>query len=242
MKRILGTSKKALFSRFFGFLRRSTSCIHAVVRAVLPCTHKKITFFRGAQLPLLLAVSLLNGCAQAPKVDASIKSKLWLEHQITVSAIQSWDIKGRVAVKNDKESGTVTLLWNQFLSNYELRFIAPLGQGTYILSGTPSGVVMKLPKDKVMVAETAEQILRDGLGWDIHLDGLRYWVRGLPEPDIQYSELMLDNKGRLANMDQSGFNISVSRYSEQDGVSLPSKLTIKSDKIQLKVIIQNWKF
>ncbi len=26
----------------FGFLRRSTSRIHAVVRAVLPCTHEKI--------------------------------------------------------------------------------------------------------------------------------------------------------------------------------------------------------
>jgi hypothetical protein len=26
-----------------------------VPRAVLPCTHKKITIFRGAQLPILLA-------------------------------------------------------------------------------------------------------------------------------------------------------------------------------------------
>ena len=29
----------------FGFLRHPTSCIHAVVCAVLPCTHKKITIF-----------------------------------------------------------------------------------------------------------------------------------------------------------------------------------------------------
>jgi outer membrane lipoprotein LolB len=41
-------------------------------------------------------------------------------------------------------------------------------------------------------------------------------------------------------MKQSGFNISVSRYADLDGVSLPEKLTIKSDNIKLKVIIQNW--
>jgi hypothetical protein len=30
-----------------GVLLRSTDCIHAVVRAGLPCSHEKITIFRG---------------------------------------------------------------------------------------------------------------------------------------------------------------------------------------------------
>ncbi len=188
----------------------------------------------------LLAVSLLSGCAQSPKIDTGLKSQLWLEHQINTSAIQSWNIKGRIAVKNTEQSGTVTLFWNQFLSNYELRLIAPFAQGTYILTGTPTGVVMKGPKDLSLVADNAQQLLREGLGWDVHLNGLRYWVRGLPEPDIKYSELQLDDEGRLVNMDQSGFNVSVSRYTEQNGIPLPEKLTIKSDNIQLKVIIQTW--
>ena len=192
-------------------------------------------------LLLLLAVSLLSACAsQVARIDSGLKSQLWLAHQITVSAIQSWNIKGRIAVKNEKESGTVALFWNQFISNYELRFVAPLGQGTYILSGSPGGVAMKGPNNKTIMAETAEQLLREGLGWDIHLNGLRYWIRGLPEPGINYSELMLDSKGRLTNMQQSGFNVSVSRYAEQDGIFLPEKLIIKSHRIQLKVIIQNW--
>ncbi|MBL1143040.1 MAG: outer membrane lipoprotein LolB [Proteobacteria bacterium] len=192
------------------------------------------------RLSLLLAISVLSACTQAPKIDSGTKTELWLEHQISTSAIQSWNIKGRIAVKNEKESGTVTLFWNQFLSNYELRFVAPLGQGTYILTGSPGGVVMKAPKNKIFEAENAEQLLRDGLGWDVHLNGLKYWVRGLPEPDIKYSGLLLDEQGRLKNMEQSGFNVKVSRYTEQDGMSLPEKLTIKSDNIQLKVIIQSW--
>jgi outer membrane lipoprotein LolB len=189
---------------------------------------------------IILAASLLNACSSLPKTEPHVQAQLWLEHQLAVSEITSWNINGRIAVKNDKQSGTVTLHWNQFISNYELRFIAPLGQGTYILTGSPDGVVLKGPKNKILTAETPEKLLYEGLGWDVHLDGLKYWVRGLPEPGINYSELTLDEKGRLSNMEQSGFNISVSRYTEQDGVSLPNKLSIKSDNIQLKVVIQNW--
>jgi outer membrane lipoprotein LolB len=189
---------------------------------------------------LLAVVSLLSACAQSPKIELGSKTQLWLDHQISTNTIHAWKIKGRIAVKNEKESGTVTLFWNQFLSNFELRFIAPLGQGTYILSGTPDGVVMKAPKDKTFMADNAEQLLREGLGWDVHLNGLKYWIRGLPEPDIKYSALSLDESGRLINMEQSGFNVSIARYTDHEGISLPEKLTIKSDNIQLKVIIQSW--
>ena len=33
-----------------GVLLRSIDCIHAVVRAVLPCIHKKIAIFQGASM------------------------------------------------------------------------------------------------------------------------------------------------------------------------------------------------
>ena len=189
---------------------------------------------------LLLAVAFVSACTQAPKIDPDLKSQFWLEHQIATTAIQTWKIKGRVAVKNEKESGTVSLFWNQQLSEYELRFVAPLGQGTYILTGSDKGVVMQAPKDTIIEADSAEQLLREGLGWDVHLNGLKYWVRGLPEPDIKYSNLLLDEKGRLTNLDQSGFNVRVTGYIEQDGHSLPKKIKIKSDNIQLKVAIQDW--
>ena len=192
-------------------------------------------------LPLLLAVSLLAACSSAPKIDKDLKPQLWLEHQIAINGITAWNINGRLAVKNEKDSGTATLLWEQSFANYELRLIAPLGQGTYILKGTSGGVVMQDPKNISTKAETAEQLLYEALGWKIHINGLKYWVRGIPEPYMIYSELLLDEKGRLTNMKQSGFDVSVLRYTEQNGISLPEKLTIKSNDIQLKLVIKDWK-
>jgi len=192
-------------------------------------------------LPLLLAVSLLAACSSAPKIDKDLKPQLWLEHQIAINGITAWNINGRLAVKNEKDSGTATLLWEQSFANYELRLIAPLGQGTYILKGTSGGVVMQDPKNISTKAETAEQLLYEALGWKIHINGLKYWVRGIPEPYMIYSELLLDEKGRLTNMKQSGFDVSVLRYTKQNGISLPEKLTIKSNDIQLKLVIKDWK-
>ena len=58
---------------------------------------------------------------------------------------------------------------------------------------------------------------------------------------MSYTELLLDEKGRLTNMRQSGFNVSVSRYIDQNGISLPKRLSIKSDDVQLKLVIKKWK-
>lgn len=187
-----------------------------------------------------MAVASLSACTQTQKIDASLKTQLWLEQQIAVSAIHSWKIKGRIAVKNAKDSGTVSLFWNQDLNDYELRFMAPLGQGTYILVGSSKGVVMHAPEDTLIKADSAEQLLRDVLGWDVQLNGLKYWVRGLPEPDVDYTNLILDERGRLTNLEQSGFRVNVSSYIDQGEVSLPEKIKIKSDNIQLKVAIQSW--
>ncbi len=192
-------------------------------------------------LPLLLAVSLLAACSSAPKIDKDSKPQLWLKHQIAISDITAWNINGRLGVKSEKNSGTATMLWEQSFADYELRVIAPLGQGTYILKGTRDGVVMHGPKNKITMAKTAEQLLYEALGWKIHLNGLKYWVRGVPEPYMVYSELSLDEKGRLTNMKQSGFDVSVLRYTEHNGIFLPEKLTIKSDDIQLKLVIKVWK-
>ena len=183
---------------------------------------------------------LIGGCAQAPEKLNQENSSRWLEHQLDINAIESWHIRGRVAIKNDNESGTLTLHWNQEKNNYELRFIAPFGQGTYILTGSADGVIMQGTDNNVLTATTPEQLMQDVLGWSVHLNGLKYWVRGIPEPDVNHGQILLDQEGRLANMNQAGFNVSITRYTNHNGISLPEKLSIRNDSIQLKLIIQNW--
>lgn len=189
----------------------------------------------------LLIVLLVSGCSQTPEIQTEIDpTPYWLEHQLAVNQIHSWNINGRVGIKTDKQNGSAVLYWHQYDTNYELRIIAPLGQGTYILRGSPAGVVMQGPDGKIYSANNPEELMQAGLGWSVNLEGLQYWVRGIPRPGVSYSELSLDAKGRLDYLNQSGFSIDVERYTELDNVSLPGKLLIKSDSLQLKMIIQSW--
>jgi len=192
------------------------------------------------QVLFFTIILLISACSLIPDVDSNLQSRQWQNHQVLVNKIESWKIKGRAAIQGENNSATFLLHWDQFDTSYELRFISGLGQGTYILKGTEDGVVIRTPKNEVFSSDTSENLIREKLGWDVHLAGLKYWVRGVPEPNIQYSQLLLDEKGRLKDMKQSGFFISILRYTEKDNISLPEKLFIRSNNIQLRLVMQNW--
>ncbi len=185
-------------------------------------------------------ILLISACSSIPDVDSDLQLRQWQNHQALVNKIESWNFKGRAAIQSENNSATFLLHWDQFNTGYELRFIAGLGQGAYLLQGTEHGVVMRTPKNKVFTSDTPESLIREKLGWDVHIAGLKYWVRGVPEPNVKYSQLLLDKKGRLKDMKQSGFFISILRYTDKENISLPEKLFIRSNNIQLRLVIQNW--
>ena len=190
--------------------------------------------------PLLLIFILIGGCAQAPAKLEQLQPSRWLEHQLAVSAIQSWNIRGRISVKTPHDSGTATLSWKQQFTDYEMRVIAPFGQGTYTLKGYANGVVMHGPNNETLTADSPEELMAQGFGWSVHLEGLKYWVRGIPEPGVKYSDLTLDENGRMSRLRQSGFDVSIQRYTMDATGALPEKIFIEGDNIELKMIIQSW--
>ena len=194
---------------------------------------KKIIIFSSIIL-------LINACSSLPEIDRNLQLRQWENHQALVNELEFWNIKGRAAIQSETNSATFLLHWDQFDSRYELRFISGLGQGTYLLKGSISGVTMQTPKNKIFTSDTPENLIKKKLGWDVYLAGLKYWVRGIPEPGVEYNQLMLDEKGRLKDMRQSGFSVSILRYTNDRNISLPTKLFIRSDNIQLRLVIQNW--
>ena len=192
----------------------------------------------------LLVALLLNACAllpeQAVPLQNAAQSALWQRHREALGALEAWQIKGRVALENERASGTLSLYWQQRGPVYELRLIAPLGQGTYRFEGAPGAVSLWGPKGLYLSAPTARQLMARGLGWDVDLDGLKYWARGLPAPGLAYRDLRLDQKGRLRGLRQAGLELHIDRYTEAHGLSLPQKLLLRHDALRLKLVIHDW--
>ena len=191
---------------------------------------------------VLLAI-LMAGCAEIPLLQSE-KDKP--AHDVidarmnALYGLNAWALKGRIGIQTDKEGVTATLHWANVGDRYQLRFIAPLSQGTYELRGDQQQVALQTAKNERFVAKDPEQLLLDNVGWKVPLTGLNYWVRGLPEPGADIENLVKDDKGRITDMEQSGWRISILRYTEVNDFELPGKLFLQNDRFKIRLVIQGW--
>ena len=189
-----------------------------------------------------MLVAGMAGCASLAPVpgDKSVDAA-WGTRLTHLYRLRQWSIHGHVAVQTGSEGWSATLQWDQDNQNFKLLFIAPLGQGTYQLSGDEKKVTLLTADNKVYQATDAESLLQDNLGWNIPLHGRQYWVRGAPEPGVTTDTLVLDDKGRMTELQQSGWRISISRYGEFNGKELPSKLFMQNERFQFRLVVLGWK-
>lgn len=193
-------------------------------------------------LVLFLAVSLA-GCADLAVLtpEGQVDSNAWNTRQQDLYKLLRWSLKGKLAVQSGNEGWSAILHWDQDAQNYTMRFIAPLGQGTYELSGGPGAVTLLTADNHLYKSAGPEDLLQDNLGWNVPLHGLQYWVRGVPEPGVATDYLLLDEEGRMTDLQQSGWRISILNYRKVEGMQLPAKLFMQNDRFQLRLVVHDWK-
>ncbi len=192
---------------------------------------------------LALGLALLAaGCATPtiPPGSGLDRDALWALHRERVAGIRDWYLAGRVALATEREGFSASLYWTQNDERYSLRVVAPLGQGSYGLDGGPTEVVMHTPDRRTLTAKNPEDLILAQLGWTLPLLGLRYWVRGIPEPAAPVAAMTLDERGRLAELDQSGWHIQVLDYEARDGLDLPSKLVLQTQRFTVRIVVERW--
>lgn len=192
-------------------------------------------------IPIVL-VFLLTSCAGFPlSRTQNANFPAWDLRQEALNKLENWSLTGRIVILSGDDGWSATLHWDQEPENYTMRFIAPLGQGTYQLYGDEKLVSFLTDKNELYQASDPEQLLQNTMGWSVPVHGLKYWIKGIPEPGIESENLLLDEQGRMTSLQQSGWNISISRYNDFNGTQLPSKLSMRNDRIQLRLVIQDWK-
>lgn len=190
----------------------------------------------------LILAALVAGCSELPiKHPDQEQDRGTVDHRFdNLYKLNTWALKGRIGIQTEKEGVTATLHWAQVNDRYQLRFIAPLSQGTYELKGDDQQVALQTARNEYFTAKDPEQLLLDNTGWNVPLSGLNYWIRGLPEPDTIIDRIVKDDKGRIKDLEQSGWTISILRYTEVNEYELPGKLFLQNDRFKLRLVIQGW--
>lgn len=191
---------------------------------------------------VLFSILFLGGCAAQQLITEADKLHDWRVHQSKLAGLNQWVLRGRIAIRVDKEGWTATLHWRQQQNSYSLRLIAPLGQGSYELTGNDRTVTLRTADNRVVYADNPEMLLQQNLGWQLPVSGLAYWIRGLPEPGLATDRLLLDNNGRARDISQAGWRVTYSDYMISKGYELPEKLTMQHEKLRIRLVIQDWEF
>ncbi|MBI1175654.1 MAG: outer membrane lipoprotein LolB [Sideroxydans sp.] len=192
---------------------------------------------RGSLASLVLL--LLAGCASVPPAPLPVRP-------VQVQSV-SFALSGRIAVRYDSERSSAGVHWTHHAGSDEILLLAPLGQTVARISrnvqssdGRPAVQQFTLDsEDKHYVAQDAESLTEQALGWRLPLAGLQYWVLALPVPGEAFSSERADN-GQLSLLRQDGWTIHYTRYAAQTPDSLPLRIALERAGLQIQLLIDEW--
>lgn len=199
---------------------------------------------RWLLLGLVAGQILLSACSQQilSTDDRAQVSPLWPSHHEQMRGISNWHIKGKIGYENSSEGGSAWLDWHQQVDQFSLLLGGPFGAGTVQIFGNDDFVTLRQAKTPDISAVSAKTLARHLLGWELPIDELSYWIRGIPAPDVLASKQSFNQQGLLANLHQNGWQLAFSKYRQTDAGILPGEITATQGDTHFKLLIKEHLF
>lgn len=194
------------------------------------------------RLFLVAWVAALGACSIVPPEVSKEGEAAWQARLERMQALQDWVLAGRVVIYTQDEAWNADLHWKQQGEAYNLKFIAPLGAGTLDIQSVPGGVVLhQSDQAQSTFAADPEQLLAREYGWPLPILSLRYWVRGISDPDKSADQIQFDAEGKLLRLHQAGWEIRFLNYQVIGQYELPGKIFMQHKDLGVRMVIQSWK-
>jgi outer membrane lipoprotein LolB len=173
---------------------------------------------------------LLGGCAS--QHPPSIRPEL--------VETASFTLNGRIAINHQGERHSAGLHWTHQTESDDILLLAPLGQTVAHLYSDSLQATLD-SGDKHYQASDAEALMEQVLHWHLPLGSLHRWVLG--KVDSEYpAKIEHDIDGRLTLLEQDGWEVHFLGYADDKPDSLPSRLQLKHDSLQVQVLIDEWEW
>lgn len=178
-----------------------------------------------------------DGLTEQPPVD-------WQDRSAKLSQFDHWQLLGKLAVRQPSDSGTAIINhWIQEGEAYDLALSSSfLGMGSTTLKGVPGFIELTLSNGETYRSGDPEALVKAATGWQLPLQSLTWWIRGLPAPDGDF-RLLFDDKGELVMIRQAGWEIRYDRWHgpQGDRPALPARVTALKEQKRVRVVVSSWK-
>jgi outer membrane lipoprotein LolB len=185
-------------------------------------------------LPLLACASLLVGC-KTTQVRPTAPLARWNERVATLAHAHAWQLDGRAAAALGQQGWQASLDWRQSDDSSELHLAGPLGIGALVLNMSPAGLALNGAAPSPAVAAQLEA----RLGFDLPLENLRFWLLGIPNPDVPF-EVTRNASDRAQHLSQAGWSIDYDQYRPQGDDELPARIVLTRADARVRIAVDRW--
>jgi outer membrane lipoprotein LolB len=185
-----------------------------------------------------LALAACSGIAPQPPSTAH-DPNLPLVQQL--HNLQAWTATGKASLRNSNASESVSLIWEQDTNQARIVLSGPLGAGaTQIYS---DGEILTVNRDgslQTVDISSPEAIILN-TGWNLPLQALPFWLKGLPYPELEIQKAQQDSaSGRLISLHQDDWALEFQQYSQINSLMLPTRLRLEKEDTRVLVVIRHW--
>ena len=180
---------------------------------------------------LFPVIALLAGCALLQPAPAPAARPAQAESA-------PFALNGRIAVKHNGSRHSAGLRWTHTALSDEILLLAPLGQTAARVYRDAQHATLD-DGDKHYRADDAETLMQQALGWYLPVRGLHHWVLGLAETGSP-AQIERNAHGQIAVLRQYGWEVHYQRYPDNKPDSLPTRLQLSREELQVQLLIDEW--
>jgi outer membrane lipoprotein LolB len=172
----------------------------------------------------------LTACSTLPVQKEDAYSRKVSQH---LYDLVQWSLAGRMALTGINDSWSADINWEHLPEAEEIKLSGPLGQGAVVIHLSEGFVTVARGDDVAQFSTQPEEFINQQLGLSVPVRSLRYWVVGLPMPGQAFEDV-------AGGFKQAGWQIDYQQMQPVSGQSMPRKITVKNDKVKLKLFIDQW--
>jgi len=145
-----------------------------------------------------------------------------------------FELSGRVAVKNAKDSGSARIFWRHSSDADEMLVTSPVGQTLARIRREGGVFSLETGDRKEYRASDAETLTEQALGWRLPLSGLSDWVQGRASPGRPAD--VTGSVGEGLEIRQDGWKVAYEEFRE----GKPSRLRLSREGIEIRLVVDQW--
>ena len=184
----------------------------------------------------IAALLLVAGCRTTP-VHPPVAD--WPTERAARQALDKWEMTGRAGIKTASDGFTASLHWIQQGTTSEARIQGALGVGGLRVRASGDSLEIDTSKGEHIGPDEAAAELERAIGFDLPVTELRYWLLGVPAPNLEATE-ELDEHGRLVRLSQQGWNLTFDRFALTHGSWLPGRIRLERGAVRVKLVADKW--